>query len=112
MGLKPTSYDREFEIRHDLLTAKHVDDINMGGKESAIDQYTKDVEKVFGKCKLNKRQFTNCAVQYTLLEDGSVSTDQDAYIAQLRPIVHPELTGATADKEATKNVSDQFVSLR
>ena len=111
-GLKPSSYDQEFEIRNDLLTAKHVDDINMGGTEAAIDQYTKDVERVFGKCKLDKHQFTNCAVQYTLLEDGSVVTDQDAYIHQLRPIVHAELTGAPAEKESTKNVSDQFVSLR
>ena len=46
-GLKPTSYDREFEIRKDLITAKHVDDINMGGTESAIDKYTHDVEKGF-----------------------------------------------------------------
>ena len=61
---------------------------------------------------MSKRPFTICAVQYTLLEDGSVSTDQDAYIKQLRPIVHAELTGAPAEKESTKNVSDQFVSLR
>eukprot|EP00959_Pyramimonas_sp_CCMP1952_P116090 2426904-Pyramimonas_sp.AAC.1 len=27
-GLTPTSYDPEFEFSQDLLTAKHVDDIN------------------------------------------------------------------------------------
>ena len=30
-GLKPTSYDEEFETSPSLLTAKHVDDINMTG---------------------------------------------------------------------------------
>ena len=31
-GLMPSSYDQEFEIRRNLITAKHVDDINMVGK--------------------------------------------------------------------------------
>ena len=39
IGLKSTSYDPEFEIKKDLLTAKHVDDINMAGTEAAIDNY-------------------------------------------------------------------------
>ena len=30
----------------------------------------------------------------------------------MRPIVHPELTGAKPEEKATKAVSDQFVSLR
>eukprot|EP00959_Pyramimonas_sp_CCMP1952_P459398 9478191-Pyramimonas_sp.AAC.1 len=38
--------------------------------------------------------------------------NQDEYIKQLRPITHPELTGATADAKATKLITDMFVSLR
>ena len=38
LGLRPSSYDQEFEIKEHLLTAKHVDDINMGGKECDIDK--------------------------------------------------------------------------
>ena len=38
--------------------------------------------------------------------------DQDEYIKTLRPIVSAELTGAKAEETATKNVADQFVSLR
>eukprot|EP00974_Lingulodinium_polyedra_P024813 2399829-Lingulodinium_polyedra.AAC.1 len=38
--------------------------------------------------------------------------DQDEYIASLRPIVSPELTGAPPDAKAIKVAADQFVSLR
>ena len=112
LGLKPTSYDPEFEVKHDLLSAKHVDDVNLTGIEEAIDHYAGAVEKVFGKCKLNKHQFTNCGVQYTMLDNHDISMDQDAYIKTLRPIVSSELTGAPAEKEATKTIADLFVSLR
>ena len=96
----------------DLLTAKHVDDINMAGTEKAIDNYVTAVERIFGKCKLNKHQFTNCGVQYTMTPEHNIELDQDAYIKTLRPIVHSELTGADANAECTKTVTDLFVSLR
>ena len=111
-GLQPTSYDEEFETSPNLLTAKHVDDINMTGTERNIDTYIKCVEDTFGKCKLNKHTYTNCAVRYTKDSDGNVALDQDEYIKQLRPIQHPELTGADAETKATKLVCDMFVSLR
>jgi len=113
-GLKPTSFDPEFEIKEDLQTAKHVDDVNCTGIEKTYDAYQAMVEKIFGKCKSHKHEFTNCGVRYH--KDAStnyaVIMDQDEYIKTLRPIVSPELTGASADKEATKAVADLFVSLR
>ena len=113
IGLQPTSFDPEFEIGADFLTAKHVDDINMTGKEKAIDSYVSKVEAVFGKCKLHKHVYTNCAIRYEKdLTTGDVRMDQDEYIATLRPIVSSELTGAPAEQNASKNVTDQFVSLR
>ena len=92
-GLKSTSFYPDFKIKPNLLTAKHVDDINMAGTEKDIDEYTRVVEKEFGKCKLNKHQFTNCGVRYTMNSNHDVICDQDEYIKTLRPIVHPELTG-------------------
>eukprot|EP00959_Pyramimonas_sp_CCMP1952_P007369 154083-Pyramimonas_sp.AAC.1 len=44
--------------------------------------------------------------------DETVPLDQDEYIEQLRPIRHPELTGADADAKASHMVTDMFVSLR
>jgi len=111
-GLRPTIYDQEFELKSGLLTEKHVDDINMTGTEEEVERYTHQIEKIFGKCKLNKHQFTNCGVQYTKMENGDVVLDQDAYIKTLRPIVHPELTGKDPDALATKTIADMYVSLR
>ena len=110
-GLCSTSYDSEFELGNELLTAKHVDDINMSGNKDQISRYVSCVEKTFGKCKLNTGTFTNCGVRYSKTSKG-VEMDQDEYVKTLRPIVHPELTGAPAEKPATKIIADQFVSLR
>ena len=111
-GLKPTSFDPEFEIKPDMRSGKHVDDISLTGKEAVIDSYIKHVEHTFGPCKVHKHLYTNCGVRYQKCDDGSVVMDQDEYIKTLRPIISPELTGAAPDIDATKNVADQFVSLR
>ena len=112
MGLKSTSYDPEFEIMPDLETAKHVDDVNMTGKEARIDTYVAEVSKVFGECKVNKPEFTSLGVRLRKLHNGDVTMDQDEYIKTLRPIVSTELTGALAEALATKDVASKFVSLR
>eukprot|EP00959_Pyramimonas_sp_CCMP1952_P017712 375568-Pyramimonas_sp.AAC.1 len=78
----------------------------MTGLEKNVDDYVQRVEKVFGKCKLNKHSYTNCAVRYTKNEQGDVIMDQDEYIKHIRPITHPELTGAAADANATKLITD------
>ena len=112
LGLKSTSYDQEFEIKPDLRTAKHVDDINMTGVEHAIDRYTKHVEDIFGKCKVHKHEFTNCGIRHKKLPNGDVTLHQEECIKTLRPIVTLELTGKPPEDPATKLVADQFASLR
>lgn len=47
-----------------------------------------------------------------MTKDHDVIMDQHEYIETLRPIVSNELTGKAAEHEATKAVSDLFVSLR
>ena len=100
------------ETKPELRTAKHVDDVNMTGTAGSVDAYAKAVEKVFGPCKINKHEFTCVGVRHRKLANGDVTLDQDAYIATLRPIVSPELTGRPAAEEASKKVADAFVSLR
>eukprot|EP00959_Pyramimonas_sp_CCMP1952_P129136 2700370-Pyramimonas_sp.AAC.1 len=78
----------------------------MTGPEKNVDDYVQRIEKVFGKCKLNTHYYTNCAVRYTKNEPGDVIMDQDEYMKQLRPITHPEHTGAAADAKATKLITD------
>eukprot|EP00959_Pyramimonas_sp_CCMP1952_P057442 1199217-Pyramimonas_sp.AAC.1 len=84
----------------------------MAGTEGTIDKYVKCVEDTFGNCKLNEHSCTKCAVVYTKDEGGNVFFDQDEYIKQLRPMQHPELTGAEAGAQASKMVAVMFVSLR
>eukprot|EP00959_Pyramimonas_sp_CCMP1952_P067181 1402269-Pyramimonas_sp.AAC.1 len=111
-GLRPTSYDEEYKTSSNLLTAKHLGDINMAGTEDTIDKHDKCVEDTFGKCKLSKLTYTNCVVRHTKGEDGNVTLDQDECIKQLRPIQHPELPCADAGAKASRMVADMFVSLR
>eukprot|EP00959_Pyramimonas_sp_CCMP1952_P158947 3324192-Pyramimonas_sp.AAC.1 len=111
-GLIPASCDGEFETNSGLLAARRGDDINVAGTEDTIDKCVECVEDTFGECKLNKDTCANCAVRCTKDGGGNAAVDQDEYIKQLRPIQHPELTGADADAEASKMVADMFVSLR
>ena len=111
-GLQSTSYDPEFEFTKTIRTAKHVDDINMTGTDSGINEYIKLVEATFGTCKVNRHNFTCVGVRFQKTDDGDVILDQDAYIKTMRPIIHADLTGADPETEATKPVQDMFVSLR
>ena len=76
-GLKETSFDKEFEIQDGLRTAKHVDDVNITGKEAVVGKYVKIVEQVFGECKVSKHNFTCIGVRHQKLENGDDSLDQD-----------------------------------
>ena len=53
-SLEPTSYDPEFELENDFLTAAHVDDVNMSGTKAQINICTNELEKVIAKCRLNR----------------------------------------------------------
>ena len=112
MGLTPFSFDQEFEMKKNLLTAKHVDDVNMTGTEDQIDAYKIEVDKIFGSTKIHKNEYTNCGVRSKMDENHNVILDQDEYIKTLRPISSPDLTGASPEQEANKILTDMFVSLR
>ena len=70
------------------------------------------MEATFGEVKLNKHCYTCVGIRQEKLPNGDVQLDQDEYIKTMRPIVHPDLTGAKPEDPATKPVADQFVSLR
>eukprot|EP00959_Pyramimonas_sp_CCMP1952_P400784 8398287-Pyramimonas_sp.AAC.1 len=55
----------------------------MAGTEDTSEKYVSCVEDIFGKCRLNKHTYTNCAVRYTEDEDGNATLDQDGSIQQL-----------------------------
>eukprot|EP00959_Pyramimonas_sp_CCMP1952_P004639 97241-Pyramimonas_sp.AAC.1 len=67
----------------------------MAGVEETIDKCVKCVEGAFGACKLNGHSCANCAARCSETGGGRVQLDQ------LRPMQHPELTGAVAEEQAT-----------
>eukprot|EP00959_Pyramimonas_sp_CCMP1952_P443619 9287120-Pyramimonas_sp.AAC.1 len=81
-GPRPASYDEEFESSNSLLTAKHVDDINMAGTEDTVDKYVKCVEATFGvvdgaRCIFTTRPRTN--------QRSSATTERDRQELQACP---------------------------
>ena len=117
VGMKPTFFDREFEVQHNqqgdltCMNVKHVDDLKLIGPESNVEHVITELEKVFGKLKRNYKEFTNCGIRHKQLDDGSVELDQDEYIQALIPISHPELVGANAEDYASEVLIQLFWSL-
>ena len=116
-NMHPTTYDHELEVRHDhgkltAISAKHVDDIKIGGEPYVIKTHIiPALEEVFGKLKYNETKFTNTGVRHERHADGSVTLDQDEYISALKPISHPSMIGAKADAEAGQTLIELFWSL-
>ena len=106
-GLRPISVDEEVWVLTEqqgnshkdseagalrLLLTKHVDDLKMTGPKERIQKVLDALEKVFGKLVEHWDQFTNCGMRHISdLTKGTITVDQDEYIAALKPIVHPEL---------------------
>ena len=93
VGLKPVTFDPELEVRHEqrgqqlvltAMIAKHVDDVKLGAEHEACTEIIGAIEAVFGKCTRADNEFTNCGVRQRRGPDGSVSMDQDEYIAAIR----------------------------
>ena len=116
-GMKPTFYDREFELKHDkdgnliVANVKHVDDLKLIGPEHEVEAIIAELETVFGKLKRNYKDFTNCGIRHRQHDDGSVELDQDEYIMALIPIATPELVGAKAEEPASEALIQLFWSL-
>eukprot|EP00959_Pyramimonas_sp_CCMP1952_P222349 4648432-Pyramimonas_sp.AAC.1 len=83
----------------------------MAGAVDAIDKCVKCVEDTLATCKLIKHASANCAVIYAKGSDGNITLDQYRHAKQLRPSQHRELTGADAEAEALKVVTDALVCL-
>ena len=92
--LIPTSVDAELAVKHVngtlvAMMTKHVDDLKMAGLRATILWIIEQLEKVFGKLKVEWHTFTNCGVRHIQdLATKSITLDQEEYIAALKPIVH------------------------
>ena len=120
--LKPTTYDKQLELRHDAgghaaaselvaMCAKHVDDIKIAGSREMIKSLLKPLEREFGKLAYSENEFLNNGIRHKRLADGSVQQDQDDYLSAMIPITHASLIGKDGDQEVEAAVSEKFRSL-
>merc|ERR1711946_119512 len=93
------------------MNVKHVDDLKLIGPEREVESVILEIEKVFGKLKRNKYEFTNCGIHHKQHDDGTVELDQDEYIKALIPITHAELTGAKAETSCSEALIALYWSL-
>jgi hypothetical protein len=113
----PTTMDPELEVRHDggklvAIGTKHVDDLKFGAEPKLLkDAIIPALEAEFGKLSYSESNFTNTGVRHKRLKDGTVTLDQDEYIAALKPINSPEMIGAPGDRPASDRLAELYRSL-
>ena len=116
-GLRPVSADAELEVLHEqgeptLMVAKHVDDLKIAGTEAKIKWFLAKLEAVFGALTVHWDTFTNCGVRHHLdLGARTITLDQSAYIAALKPIVHSDLSSRKSDDLLSGQLYTMFRSL-
>ena len=116
-GLRSVSYDAELEVLHEqgeptLMVAKHVDDLKIAGTESNIKLFLAKLEAVFGALTVHWDSFTNCGVKRHLdIGTRTITLDQSAYIAALKPIVHSDLSSRASEELLTGQLYTMFRSL-
>ena len=86
------------------------------GKEKNVDSIVAAIEAVFGKVTSSKKDgqisdFVNCGVRHQRLPDGSVSKDQDDYIAALKKIRSEELRTAKSTDPCSTALHGLYSSL-
>ena len=95
VGLVPTTYDPELEVKHRivngkpklvLMVAKHVDDLKITGEKSQVTNFLNELEQVFGTPHQNDRFVYQLWCKTS--QDGTITLDQDDYIKALIPIIH------------------------
>ncbi len=116
-GLRPVTADHELEVLHEngeptLLVAKHVDDLKIAGSEAKIKWLLTVLEFVFGALTVHWDTFTYCGIRHHLdIGMRTITLDQSAYIAALKPIVHSDLSSRPTEELLTGLLYTMFRSL-
>ena len=73
------------------LLVKHVDDLKIAGSKPAVLRIISELEKVFGKLKVEWHNFTNCGVRHCQdPQTLAITLDQDEYIKKNTTIMGDE----------------------
>ena len=72
--------------------SKHVDDFKLVGPRKVIEWILRQIQSEFGELKISLNNFTNCGLRH--MQDPrtfEITLDQDEYVRQIKPIIHPDL---------------------
>ena len=84
----------------------------MTGPDTWINWFLKKLEAVFGPLTVVWDTFTNCGVRHIhVVPQRTITLDQTAYIAALKPIVHEDLTSRAPDELVEGELYTMFRSL-
>jgi hypothetical protein len=106
-GLKPSTVDGELCMKHVVeagrpklvaIMTKHVDDLKLAGIVREIILILQQIEKFFGKLKIEWHEFTNCGVRHRQRKVTKESSlDQMEYASSHRIIAHLDLMSKKAE---------------
>eukprot|EP00435_Cladocopium_sp_Y103_P042058 s696_g11.t1 len=116
IGLKPLSADPECEVKHVngklvLILGKHVDDLKIAGEESEVQLLLQALETTFGRSDRHDNNFTCVGIRHARDKSGTIVLDQNEYIAALKTLHHPDITGKPSDELCSEAVKKLFWSL-
>ena len=84
------------------VMAKHVDDLKLAGSKELIIWILQQIEKEFGKLKIDWHSFTNCGIRH--IQDPNtleITLDQTEYIKGVKTITHPDLKSKGKDEKCS-----------
>ncbi|CAE7203568.1 RE1 [Symbiodinium sp. CCMP2592] len=115
-GFKSSSVDSELELLHqsdELVMAiiKHVDDLKMIGPRRLIEEFVKHLTATFGRMDIEWHVFAFCGIQHRQAADGSISLDQNKFLAACKPITQPSALSGPAEKLLPEEARRHFLSL-
>ena len=94
------------------VMAKHVDDLKLTGQRQTLIWILQQVEKVFGKLKIEWNNFTNCGIRHIQnVETKEVSMDQTEYIKGVKTISHPDISSKGAEELCCTELHHMFWSI-
>lgn len=92
--------------------AKHVDDLKITGDKQTVSWILEQIEKVFGKLKIEWHSFTNCGVRH--IQDPTtkeVTLDQTDYIAGIKHCIHPDIQSQGPETDACASLHEVYWSV-
>ena len=94
----------------ELITSTHVDDLKGGAKKQKAQELLDHLNKTFGQCKIERREFEHTGVEHKQTTNG-IYTHQIKYISQLKQIDTKTISSLADEDLVDGNVHELYSSL-